>query len=309
MYKIIGADQREYGPVNADQIRQWIIEGRANGATLVQPEGESGWQALSNFADFADALRAQAAAFPGAATAGTTPPAQALDPLARPAMGQSLDIANCVVRSWKLFQVNFGVLIAGTLIFLVVIGGLNQLIAMYTRSMVESLMAGNVSLAPILLIMLWNIPEMALTAILSGGLYQLMLNLMRGRPAGIGDVFSGFTTSLPQLALAGVVVQLLTVLGLLACVVPGIYLSVAWIFTVPLIADRGLGFWAAMELSRKTVTKQWWMVFCLLIVVALISLAGFLACCIGLAASLPIAFGVLLYAYEDIFGGPGSTSY
>jgi hypothetical protein len=28
-YKIIGADLMEYGPVSAEQIRQWINEGRA----------------------------------------------------------------------------------------------------------------------------------------------------------------------------------------------------------------------------------------------------------------------------------------
>ena len=32
MYKIIGADQREYGPVSADQVREWISQGRANQA-------------------------------------------------------------------------------------------------------------------------------------------------------------------------------------------------------------------------------------------------------------------------------------
>jgi len=52
MYRIIGADQREYGPVSADQIRQWIKEGRANGATLVQAEGVLGWKPLATYAEF-----------------------------------------------------------------------------------------------------------------------------------------------------------------------------------------------------------------------------------------------------------------
>ncbi len=52
MYRIIGVDQREYGPVSADQIRQWIKEGRANGATLVQAEGVLGWRPLATFPEF-----------------------------------------------------------------------------------------------------------------------------------------------------------------------------------------------------------------------------------------------------------------
>jgi hypothetical protein len=52
MYKIIGADQREYGPVSADQIRQWIREGRANANTLCQAEGTTGFRAISTFPEF-----------------------------------------------------------------------------------------------------------------------------------------------------------------------------------------------------------------------------------------------------------------
>ena len=52
MYRIIGADQREYGPVSADQIRQWFKEGRANGSTLVQAEGVPGWKPLATYPEF-----------------------------------------------------------------------------------------------------------------------------------------------------------------------------------------------------------------------------------------------------------------
>src|SRR4051812_39004938 len=52
MYKIIGADQKEYGPVSADQIRQWIREGRANATTLCQTEGTVGFRPLSTFPEF-----------------------------------------------------------------------------------------------------------------------------------------------------------------------------------------------------------------------------------------------------------------
>ena len=49
MYKIIGADRREYGPVSADQIRQWLAEGRVDVRTLVRPEAGTEWKALINF--------------------------------------------------------------------------------------------------------------------------------------------------------------------------------------------------------------------------------------------------------------------
>jgi hypothetical protein len=56
MYKIVGGDQREYGPITSDQVREWIAQGRANGLTLASFEG-SPWKPLSTFPEFADALR------------------------------------------------------------------------------------------------------------------------------------------------------------------------------------------------------------------------------------------------------------
>jgi hypothetical protein len=53
MYKIIGADQKQYGPVSADEMRQWIAEGRVNAQTLIQAEGQTDWRPLSSFPEFA----------------------------------------------------------------------------------------------------------------------------------------------------------------------------------------------------------------------------------------------------------------
>ena len=58
MYKLIGADGKEYGPVSADQLRQWISEGRANYETSVLTENAVEWRPLGAFAEFAAALAA-----------------------------------------------------------------------------------------------------------------------------------------------------------------------------------------------------------------------------------------------------------
>jgi TM2 domain-containing membrane protein YozV len=52
MYKIIGADGQQYGPIGADQIRQWIAEKRANTHTLAQSEGSTEWKPLISFPEF-----------------------------------------------------------------------------------------------------------------------------------------------------------------------------------------------------------------------------------------------------------------
>lgn len=52
MYRMLGADGREYGPLSADQLRQWISEGRANAETQTRREGDAGWKPLAQFPEF-----------------------------------------------------------------------------------------------------------------------------------------------------------------------------------------------------------------------------------------------------------------
>ena len=66
MYKITGGDKKVYGPVNENELRRWIAEGRLNAQSLVQPEGAAEWQPLGTFPEFADALGAREGALPSA---------------------------------------------------------------------------------------------------------------------------------------------------------------------------------------------------------------------------------------------------
>jgi hypothetical protein len=56
----------------------------------------------------------------------------------------------------------------------------------------------------------------------------------------------------------------------LACLLPMIFVSVNWIFTLPLIVDKRIEFWPAMQTSWKMVRKRWWQLFGLVLLVGVI---------------------------------------
>src|SRR5437588_7210542 len=60
MYKIIGADGKEYGPVTAEVLREWIAQSRVNGLTKVAPDPSSEWKPLAQLPEFSTALGAAA---------------------------------------------------------------------------------------------------------------------------------------------------------------------------------------------------------------------------------------------------------
>jgi prepilin-type processing-associated H-X9-DG protein len=80
MFKLLGADKKEYGPVSADQIRAWMAQGRANARTQLQAAGSKGWKPLAEFPEFAAALRpakgANVPKLPATGTQPTTAPAK-----------------------------------------------------------------------------------------------------------------------------------------------------------------------------------------------------------------------------------------
>jgi prepilin-type processing-associated H-X9-DG protein len=73
MYKLLGGDGKEYGPASAEQVRQWIVEGRADAHTQALTEGSGEWKALAEFPEFAAALGKPAVAPTGAPSMPTAP--------------------------------------------------------------------------------------------------------------------------------------------------------------------------------------------------------------------------------------------
>jgi hypothetical protein len=110
MYKVIGADQKEYGPVSVDQIRTWIAEGRVNAQTRVRAEGAQEWMPLSGFPEFADALGVGPAQPPGvpAALPGGGSREAALQAVRGPAIALIVTASlACLFALWNLVNSAF----------------------------------------------------------------------------------------------------------------------------------------------------------------------------------------------------------
>ncbi len=299
MYKIIGGDQKPYGPITAEQLREWYREGRVNAQTAVLVEGTAQWTTLSALPEFADLFGVTVAeALPGAITA--------MAPETILGRDYNLDIGDCISRAWELVKANFWPVLGVSLLIYIVIIVLNQILGLFTRPIMNDMILNQqVSPQGIAIVFGLSILFAPVSFIFTAGLFKYYLRLIRGEEATVADAFSGFKHAL-QLALLAWVANLLVWVGLCFCILPGIYLSIAWYFSIPLVIDRGLGFWEAMELSRKVVSKHWFIVFAFFLVVGLLAFAGVFACCIGILVTAPIASVAMMYAYEDIFVRPSA---
>lgn len=133
------------------------------------------------------------------------------------------------------------------------------------------------------------------------GLQMIGIRRAAGQPAGIRLVFAYFGRSLPLLV-TGILMTLFVYLGTLLLILPGLYLAVAYLLAMALVAERGLSPWQAMEVSRKAISQHWFKVFGLLLLLSLLLFVSALPLGIGLIWSLPLSVAALGVLYREIFG-------
>lgn len=190
----------------------------------------------------------------------------------------AIDISGALSRGWALLRDNMVVLVGATVLgWLVTVG---------------------VAFVPIL--------GWVVGFVLLGGLDYMFVRRIRGEEVQIGDVFAGFNLAFVNLAMAGLVKWLMVSLGFLLCILPGIYLGVGYVFALPLVIDKKMEFWTAMEVSRRVVNRHWWSTLALVIVLAIVACAGFLLCGVGALITIPLSTAAFMYVYEDLFGAPST---
>lgn len=97
MYKIIGADGREYGPVTIDQLQDWLAQRRISAKTQIQIAGGTEWKPADQIPELASFFADR----PASITGGGPPP---LPSRVRPSIPQT----GMAVASFVLGLCSFG---------------------------------------------------------------------------------------------------------------------------------------------------------------------------------------------------------
>lgn len=206
-------------------------------------------------------------------------------------------IGDTLSEAWNLSKGKKGTVWLGVLLYFVAYMAISLVATLVTGQSFTDPQA-NVGAAGLIA----NLIILVASAPLAAGLIMIGVKIARGEQVSGTEVFAHFDKVLP-LAVGMVLMYLLMTLGFILLILPGIYLAIAYVMMLPLIVDKNLGPWQALETSRKAVTKHWFPIFGFMIVLMLLYIAGFLALVIGLIWAIPtlsIAYGIL---YRNMFGG------
>ncbi len=139
-----------------------------------------------------------------------------------------------------------------------------------------------------------------LSMLMTGGLMLIGVRRALEQRVSWKMVFAGFSKA-ASMTMAIILQSVLVVIGFILLVLPGIYLSVGYALTLPLILDKGMGPWEALEASRKAIHKKWWSVFGLYLVMLLIFILAAIPLGLGLIWVVPMYFVLIGVLYARLF--------
>jgi len=268
-YFVVAADGKEYGPADLETLRQWVREGRVVKATHIK-KGEGPTTFAGKLPELADLFPQRETP---AGTAGQAPPPQASS-VTLPA---EFRVWEFISLAWDVVKPNW-LPPACMFLILVVIGCVP-----YLGGCVQFIIGGAIMV----------------------GIWRALLGMIGGRKPDVGMMFQGFDR-FGDAFLARLVSGILIALGFICLIVPGIILSIMWMFTLPVIAETNLGFWEAMRESSRLTEGYRWKLFLLVLACIPVTILGFLALCLGLFVAIPVNCTAIALAYRFIQAKKGA---
>ncbi|MDO9616197.1 MAG: hypothetical protein Q7J43_00780 [Pseudomonas sp.] len=212
--------------------------------------------------------------------------------------GYDFNISDLLSEAWQRVKGTKGIIIGGFLVFYAVLLAASFLIGGFFG------LLGVVSESPMLAVvaeLVIGILASALAYPFMAGINMIGIRRAADQPISFNDIFSHFGRTVP-LVITAIISMLLIYLGMFLLIIPGLYLAIAYMLAIPLVVERGLTPWQALETSRKAITQHWFKVFGLFLLLGLITAISAIPLGIGLVWTIPlfvIAMGVL---YRTIFG-------
>jgi len=327
-YIIIGGDKREYGPVSAEEVGQWVQQGRANGDTQIKAVDSEDWKPLRDIPELSAALAGPtptpgpvppphpggAPPMPGTTIPSPHAPFHTAPPTADQFMAElkgrphTFSIGDCFSQGWRLTMDNFGTLLLAIICFM----GLSVVSAFVPFGQL-------IASGPLL-----------------GGAYLIFIKSARNEFAPMGTLFDGFNHAFMPLFLYYLFVMLLMFVAMIPLIIAavaggvmgileaqaqnppvialilivggafvGILLSFIlygmFIFGFPLAADRRMDATEVFKVVWRVTKNCWGTCFLLVLCTILINMVGILVICLGALVTMPLSFAMTVVAYEQLF--------
>ncbi len=302
-------DGQRNGPVSLDEMIRLRGTGTLGPRDLVWCEGMSEWRA-------AEEVPGLVPPPPSPVPAASPPvPPQPLNPYQAPAHSwvepartdgeivpgsDPLQPGECIRRAFELTKRHFWFLFLSGLLYLVLQGSSEALTTALGRPFgTAAIDTGKGEVTPMAgaVWVVVSFVQFTVEVFLNLGLARIGLNIVSGKPANYGMLFSG-ASKLPAGVAAYLLYMLMVMGGLILLVVPGIYLALRFGQFTNAIVDKDLGAIEALKYSSRITQGQKGNLLLLGLLCVLIVIGGVLALVVGLGFALPLVSLAFYISYR-----------
>lgn len=215
--------------------------------------------------------------------------------------------------AWNKFAKNAVPLIVATLVFgvvLLALQGIVNIVQMLVSPGDTSYVADDSGLsfsyaatgvAGILVAIIGWFLSLVVTAAIQSAFLGGIFDIANGQQVTVGSFFR--PRNIGNVIIAGLIVGVITTIGLFLCIVPGVIASFLLMFTTIAVLDRNLAPMDAIKSSFQTAKANVGPVLLVWLTSIAVVLVGVLLCGVGLLVAAPVATLLLVYTYRTLNGG------
>ena len=242
---------------------------------------------------------------PGYPPPGTPYPAPPGYPSGGPGgyVGPPFAVGEAVSYGWRKVTSNLGPWILVALIFIavnvawnLVTGGFDQFTDAYDFGDTNLAAVTGITFTSVLLSVVGTVISYLVTAFFTRG----ALDEVDGRRPDVAAFFR--IGNVVNVLLAALIVGVLTSVGLVLCILPGIAVAIFSAFVYYFTLDQGQDAITAVRSSWSLVAKNFGSVFLLLLALLGINLLGAIPFGLGLFVTIPLSYVAVAFAYRRLVG-------
>lgn len=138
--------------------------------------------------------------------------------------------------------------------------------------------------------------------IISAAIIRGALDIVEGHKFDLMAAFGKL--NLLNVVLTSILVSILTIVGFILLIIPGLIVVFFTLFTMYFVVDKDASPVEAIKLSFALVKANIGNTVVLILLSIVVVIAGFLALCVGLLVALPVLAIAWAYAYKSYLGEP-----
>lgn len=165
-----------------------------------------------------------------------------------------------------------------------------------------TLLVGAINFGMALIPIIGSLASLIISPPLAAGYFFVADKIRKGEPYTFNSFFEGFNVAFGQLVVLSLISSVLIVVGLVFCIIPGIWLAVSYTLANCILIFHKVEFWDAMEASRKVIGRNFWLFLGTLIVMGVGGIiATVLTCGLGSLVVGPVIILTIYSIYRRIF--------